>query len=387
MSTTSVSRIIPTTKQNFFLFGPRGTGKSTWLKKQLNPDLTVDLLSSKTFQQYSLNLNLLREIVDANKKYKIIVIDEIQKLPALLDEVHSLIFDKEDEIQFILTGSSSRKLRRGGVNLLAGRAVIRNFHQFSMMELKSKFNIDKALEFGLMPKIWNLETDEEKKDYLYSYVDTYMKEEIQQEAAVRNISSYQKFLEHFAIRNGQVINISRLAGEIGIPRTSINGYLEILEETLLGFRIAPIHLKAKAKEVSTPKFYFFDPGVVRVLSGNIENSMDLIKGSLFETYILHEIKTYSDYFLKRLEVYYWGTPSESEVDFILCKGSAKIGVEVKSSKRWGKDFNRGLEILVQSKKINKAYGVYLGKEKLVVGNVNVYPVKDFVTALFKGELI
>lgn len=379
-------RILKKPEKSFFLLGPRATGKSTWLKEQVRPDFIIDLLKARDFQKYSTNLTLLREVVEGNPKFKIIVIDEIQKLPELLDEVHSLIFDSDNKLQFILTGSSARKLKKKNVNLLAGRALIRYFHPFSMLEVEKKFKIDLALKYGMLPQVWNLESEDEKKDYLTSYVDTYLKEEIQQEAAVRSLPSYLLFLEHFALRNAQVINIQNLAGEIGIPRTTINGYLDILEQTLLGFKLAPIHLKAKVKEVTTAKFYFFDTGVVRTLAKQLDDEMGSEKGTLLETLVLHEIKTYSDYFLQRYEINFWGTPSENEVDFIVSKGKTRIGIEVKAAKKWDKSFNAGLETLLATGKIKHAYGIYLGAERLKNSNINVFPLQKFISFMHEGKL-
>lgn len=380
-------RILQKPNNSFFLLGPRATGKSTWLKEQVKPDLIIDLLKARDYQKYSTNLGLLREVIEGNPKLKVIVIDEVQKLPELLDEVHSLIFESNNKLQFILTGSSARKLKKKNVNLLAGRAVVRHFHPFSFREIELKFKIDTAIKYGMLPQVWNLKSEDEIKDYLTSYVDTYLKEEVQQEAAVRSLPSYLKFLEHFAIRNAQVINIQNLASEIGIPRTTINGYLDILEQTLLGFKLAPIHLKAKVKEVTTAKFYFFDPGVARSLAKQLDDDLGVEKGALLETLVLHEIKTYSDYFQQRWEVNFWGTPSENEVDFVISKGKTSIGVEVKASKKWNKSFNSGLETLLSTGKIKQAYGVYLGEEQLKIGAISVLPFTKFVSLMHSGKLM
>lgn len=380
-------RLLKKPAQSFFLFGPRATGKSTWLKTQVKPHFTVDLLKAREFQRFSTNLSLLREIIEANPTYKVIVIDEIQKLPELLDEVHSLIYESNNKIQFILTGSSSRKLKRKNVNLLAGRALIRHFHPFSYLEIERKFKINLALKYGLLPEVWNLPTEEQKKDYLVSYVDTYLREEIQQEAAVRSLPSYFSFLEHFALKNSLVINIQALSQEIGVARTTISGYMDILEQTFLGFKLLPLHLKAKVKEVSTPKFYFYDSGVVRCLTKQLDDDLGIEKGGLFETYILHEMKVYSDYFQKRLDFHYWGTPSENEVDFIVSRGKVRVGIEVKSSKSWYKDFNKGLQVLINERKIAKAYGVYMGQERLLSGGVLVYPYAEFIKEMHAGRIL
>lgn len=327
----SIQRILNKPQKSFFLFGPRGTGKSTWLKKQIQTDLIIDLLKNKDFQRFSTRPELLAEIIQGNPEFKVVVIDEIQKLPILLDEIHALIFEHGKEIQFILTGSSARKLKKSNVNLLAGRVLVRHFHPLSASELKGSFHIEDSLKFGMLPEILSFETESEKKDYLESYVQTYLKEEIQQESLVRSLPSYLKFLVHFALRNGQVINLQNLSQEIGIPRTTISGYLDILQDTLLGLKLEPLHLKAKVKEVSLSKFYFFDTGVVRAISQNLDSDISAEqKVFLFETYILHELKCYSDYFQKRWQFNYWGTPSENEVDFIISSGKSIWGLEVKS---------------------------------------------------------
>ncbi len=373
-------------QSSFFLFGPRATGKSTWLKNQVNPDLTVDLLRAREYQRFAANPSLLREMIEGKPSIKIVVVDEIQKLPILLDEIHSLIFDYGKKIQFILTGSSSRKLKKTQVNLLAGRALIRNFHAYSCLEIKKKFTLKQALSFGMLPEVWNLETEDEKKDYLSAYVQTYLQEEIQKEAAVRNLPAYISFLEHFALRNSQIMNIQNISRETGIARTTLNGYMSILEDTLLGFRLAPLHLKAKVKEVATSKFYFFDTGVARALSQSLDDENEITVGAQMETLVLHELKTYSDYHQKRWQIHYWGTPSENEVDFIISRGRNRIGIEVKSSTQWHKEFNVGLSTLLGAGKIEKAYGIYAGKEILKKDGVFIYPYVDFVEMMHKTGL-
>lgn len=252
-----------------------------------------------------------------------------------------------------------------------------------MLESEDKFNLNESLKYGMLPQVWNLDSEEEKKDYLVSYVETYLKEEIQQEAAVRSLPSYLSFLEHFALRNAQVINLQNISNETGVARTTLNGYLDILEQTLLGYKLAPIHLKAKVKEVSSSKFYFFDTGVTRALAKNIDNEITQEKGFLLETYILHELKTYSDYFQKRWEINYWGTSSGNEVDFIISRGKERIGLEVKSSKKWDKEFSNGLHTLLDTGRISQAYGIYLGDDIIKKNNVTIFPVKDFIHFLHK----
>jgi len=375
---TVFNRDLISPEKSFFLFGPRATGKSTWLKNELAPDYSIDLLKSREYLRFSKYPEELSELILANPKWTKIVIDEIQKVPELLDEVHSIIFEHKNRMQFVLTGSSARKLKKSGTNFLAGRALLRKFYPLNAFELGKHFELNLAIRFGLLPEVWNLKNESEKNDYLYSYVETYLREEIQQEALTRNLPAYSKFLEHMALRNSHVINLQNLSNEIGVARTTLKGYLEILEDTLLGSSLNPIHLKAKVKEVSTPKFYFFDPGVVRGLTNSLNEKLDAReKGSQLETYILHELKCFSDYYGKMWQFFYWSTPSMTEVDFIVSQGKEKIGIEVKSAKNWDLDFNYGLNILLDEKKISKAYGIYDGEEIIKKGKVMVIPAKIF----------
>lgn len=383
----SFFRIFQPPTTSFFLFGPRATGKSTWVQRQLKPDLVVDLLRTQVYRDYASRPQLLREILEANPHYRVVVIDEVQKLPELLDEVHSLLFTSENRIQFVLTGSSTRRIKRSPVNLLAGRALLRQFHQFSQIELGGQFRIMEALQFGLLPQIWNLETVADRHDYLNAYVDTYLREEIRQEALVRSLPAYASFLEHFAIRNGQVVNLQNLSKEIGVSRATLNGYLEILEQTMLGARLPPIQLQAKVKEVATPKFFFFDPGVVRALARRLDIPVSEDVGPLLETYVLHEMRTYSDYFSARYEFAYWATHYSKEVDFVVSRGRSRVGIEVKSSRTWHKEFGAGLTTLLQAGKIAAGIGVYLGDEIIKQSEITVYPVDRFIQLLYEGRLL
>jgi predicted AAA+ superfamily ATPase len=383
----SYKRSLNPPKSSFFLFGPRGTGKSTWLKDNFKPDLRIDLLRSKELLELSSDPSLLRKRILSLSENSKIVIDEIQKLPQLLDEVHSIIFDFDNKYQFALTGSSARKLKRNHANLLAGRAVKRLFYPLTQKELRGDFNLDHCLAFGSLPAVVNLDDYDDKKDFLYSYVDTYLKEEIQTEAAVRNIPNYNRFLKHAALRNGHVVNINSLSRDAGVARSTLDGYFKILEDTLLGIFIEPLHLKAKVKEVSNPKFYFFDCGVVRCLSNELENPVGIHeKGLLLETYFLNEIRAYSSYFKKKWEIYYWGTPSGGEVDFIIVEGKKKIGIEIKASQSWKKEYDHSLGVLVSEKKIDKAFGVYLGEHKINSGKIQVLPLLDFLNLLNSDKL-
>jgi len=373
-------------KKSFFLFGPRGTGKTTWLKTFFNADLYIDLLRSETYLELSNAPEKLREKTLALPPKSKIVIDEIQRVPQLLNEVHSLLVEYENQYTFAMTGSSARKLKRNEANLLAGRAVTRYLYPLICCELDKDWQLEKILKFGSLPLTITAEDEEEKIDYLMSYVETYLKEEILQEALVRNVANYHRFLHHVALMNGQVINLNNLSRETGIPRSTLDGHFTILKDTLLGDFVEPIHLGAKVKEVSTPKFYLFDCGVTRALRQELRDSLSEEKGLLLETMIVSELKAYIRYTQQSWELYYWATPSGNEVDFIISASKKKIGIEVKSSKTWKPEFSKGLSLLLSEKKIAKAIGIYLGKERLLINGIMIYPIQDFLLTLSKGEI-
>jgi len=372
-------------QQSFFLFGPRGTGKSTWLRDVYKADLVIDLLKSDQFLELSADCSLLRGKLSALKSNSKVVIDEVQKLPQLLDEVHSFIFESNHKLQFALTGSSARKLKKANANLLAGRAINKKMFALNSHELDSDFDIDHALAFGMLPAVINLQNEKEKIEYLMTYVENYLREEIQAESAVRNLSSYHRFLKHAAIMNAQVLNVNNISKEAAVARSTLDGYFNIIEETLLGGFIEPIHLKAKVKEVSTPKFYYFDCGVVRALRNELgEKISDTEKGFLFETFLLNEIQSYSSYHNKHAEIHYWGTPNENEVDFVISKGKTHIALEIKAAKKWKSDYHYGLQTLLEAGKVKRALGVYLGKDRLKFGSIEILPLAEFLKELNLG---
>ncbi len=380
-------RLFQVPKDTFFLFGPRGTGKSTWLKNEFKAEVYIDLLRSENFMDYSQDPSLLRSRLLARRERKIqVVIDEIQRVPQLLNEVHALIEDFPGKYYFALTGSSARKLRRSDANLLAGRSLTRYFFPLVKMELGFQFDLAQALKYGTLPKIDSLKESINKEDYLRAYAQTYLKEEVQQEAFVRNLPSYIKFLKHLALNNGKVLNLSNLSREAGISRAPLENYMSIIMDTLLGTTLEPIHLHAKIKEVSTPKFYFFDCGVVETLAGNIGEPLGERVGNLFETLVFNELRAFSEYSRKHFSIHYWGTPSENEVDFILCKGKKLVGIEVKHSKKWRPEFSMGLDVLLSSKRIQKAFVVYLGESEEVHRNVLALPFGKFIDRLYHDEI-
>lgn len=373
-------------KTSFFLFGPRGTGKSTWIKENIPEALYINLLKGSDYLPLLKDPSYLRLLVEgASARW--IVIDEVQKLPALLDEVHQLIFEFKDQYKFALTGSSARKLKRENANMLAGRARRRDFFPLTSEELNFDFEIENILKYGTLPEVLNLSAKEDKIDYLESYVNTYLKEEITQEAVARNLDSFVRFLEVSSLLNAQILNISNVARDVGVARTTVESYFSILGDTLLTSKVEGFRVRAKVKESVQAKLFFFDCGVARALSGRLRENIDTLdKGYLFETFILNELRAYNSYAACGATIGYWGTPSENEVDFIFKAGSNLTGIEIKTSKEWKPAFNKGLNVLLEAKKINRAYGVYWGERALKINNIHIFPVKEFCQRLWSGDL-
>jgi uncharacterized protein len=364
-------------KKSFFLLGPRQTGKSWLIRDQLKGIKIYNLLESDTFAKISRAPQRIREELTSNDR--LIVIDEVQKLPQLLDEVQLLI--EEKGIRFILTGSSARKLRAGGANLLAGRALIRNFHPLCYAELKETLNLNKALAYGLLPSMY---LDEDPSESLEVYAGTYLKEEVVAEGAARNIPAFSRFLEVAALYNGQLINYTNVANDSQIAVSTVRDYYQVLEDTLLGAQLLAWTGSKKRKAITTSKFYFFDIGVARILQGKRtleRNSADF--GEAFETYICHELRSYVDYVhAGRLDLNYWRSTSAFEVDFILAE---KTAIEVKASQNVTPTMLKGLKALQEEKLARRHICVCLEKAPRKIDGIEIMPFMLFLQALWQGE--
>lgn len=373
-------------RRSFFVFGPRGTGKTTWLKTVLPQALWFDLLDTKTFLSLSRDPSLLEKRIEAQPPGTWVVIDEVQKLPALLDMVQKMMGRFLDQYSFALSGSSARKLKRLGTNLLAGRAINRSFFPLTSSELEYKVPPESLLQFGTLPSVrGDLES---ARDILDAYVTNYLKEEIQQEALTKDLGSFSRFLEVASLCNGQAVNVSNIARDAGVARPTVQRYFDVLIHTLIGVWILPWKKKAKIKEVNHPKFYFFDPGVVRAISGLLHDPVEKSeKGPLLETLVLHELRAWQNVSQCGGQLFYWGTPSGSEVDFVWSRGKISVGIEVKSSTEWKNEFGRTLKGLHHEKVFQSIYGIYLGQDLLKDGPLTVYPFFDFVRALENGTLL
>ncbi len=370
--------------RSVFLFGPRQTGKTSLLKAQLPKEtLFYDLLDKTLLLRLSANLSLLREQLESLAvKDQIVVIDEIQKLPELLDEVHLLI--EKHQLRFILTGSSARKLHQKGVNLLGGRARSLRLHPLVYAELGDEcFDLTKCLNRGLIPSIYF--SDQPRLD-LSSYVGTYLDIEIASEAAIRDLPSFSRFLTVAALCNGQVINYSSVGNDAAVNRKITREYFQILFDTQLAWEVPAWGESRKRKSIETPKFYFFDTGVVRSildLPPTKEKSKDF--GDFFEAYICHELRSYLDYHRPDIGLSYWRTTSNHEVDFIL---SNELGVEVKAKSVVSNKDLRGLMALEEEKILKKLIVVSLENHaRKTAEGILILPFKVFLKQLWNHELL
>jgi len=347
--------------------------------------MRYDLLDSSESLRLARQPDLLYQELKATAPGTWVVIDEIQKVPALLNEVHRLI--ENHQIKFILSGSSARKLKRGGDNLLAGRALVTSFFPLVSAEVNFEFGDSDRYIYGMLPKAF---LSLKPQSFLRSYTQTYLKEEIQTEALIRNIGGFARFLEIAARQNGQTTNVSNIARDAQVARQTVQGYFDILIDTLLGFWLPTWKLKPGVKQVSHPKFYFFDAGVCRALSGRLPfPPLPEEKGALFETWILHEIRAYLSYSDLHYPVYYWSSHDQVEVDVFLETTKGFVAIELKSTLEWQKSFNLGLIRMKEELPRHSVttIGVYCGKRAMEYEGIQVFPYAEFLKKLWAGEMI
>jgi len=378
-----VTRFFRKSRQSFFLFGPRGTGKSTWLKQYYPDAVMVDLLAPEVYREYTARPERLREIA-AGGAGKIVIIDEVQKIPELLDVVHGLIEDGTG-LQFILTGSSARKLKRTGVDLLAGRAVIKTMHPFMASELKESFSLAKSLKFGMIPLIVN---SLDPAETLASYVALYLREEVQMEGIVRNIGAFSRFLEAVSFSHGSTLNVSDVARECQVKRKTVDNYLSILDDLLLSFRVPIFSRRAKRHLISHPKFYYFDSGVFRSLrpAGPLDSPHEIDGGAL-EGLVAQHLRAWVAYSNNASTLYYWRTKSGVEVDFVLYGENTFLAIEVKNSSRINSKMLKGLKTFKDDYPEAQAMILYRGEERLVINDILCLPCEQFLQQLTPGEAI
>jgi uncharacterized protein len=368
-------------KKSHFLFGPRSTGKTSMIKAQLGDKaIIIDLLRTDMYLLLQSKPWEIENIIAAQAlNAHIVVIDEIQKVPSLLDEVHRLI--EEKNITFLLTGSSARKLKKSGVNLLAGRAWRADLMPLTWQEIK-QFNLDKYLLYGGLPQVVTSEAPEEE---LEAYVNIYLKEEIQAEALVRKLQSFSKFLRTAALTSGTMLNFAKISNDIAVPASTVREYYQILEDTLVGFLVPAWVKTAKRKPISTAKFYFFDIGARNAISGinTLPKNSD-IYGQAFEHFMVMELRAYISYTRKKLILSYWRSVQKHEVDFIL---GDDVAIEIKCTDRASSKHLKGLKALQEEKVCQKYYLVCFDRIHRIDDNVEIIHWEAFLEKLWGGEVI
>lgn len=352
-----------------FLLGPRGTGKTTWLRSVLPDALWIDLLKESTFAELAGRADRLEAMVDASGA-RTVVVDEVQKLPALLDEVHRLI--EARRFRFVLTGSSARKLRRSGANLLAGRARTLTMHPFTPRELGTDFDLKNALRHGLLPTVW---AGGDPQAYLSSYVGMYLRHEVQQEALVRNIGAFSRFLEAASFSQGAVLNVQAVAGDCGINRKTVENHFDLLEDLLLAVRLPVFRRKSARKLVSHPKFFYFDSGVYRALRprGPLDTAEE-IDGAAIETLLLQTLRAENANGNLGYELFYWRLADGTEVDFVLYGERGLHAFEVTRSAVFRETDLRGLRLFCDDYPAAKGHFLYGGTRKYRFGSIEVVPL-------------
>lgn len=361
-------------RKSHFLFGPRQTGKTTLIRRTLSGAKVYDLLDSAVYLALSRSPGRLAEELDPDTR--LVVIDEIQRLPELLNEVHRLI--EERNIRFLLTGSSARKLRRGGVNLLGGRARTKYLHPLTWAELGEHFDVARAIERGTLPSIYF--SDDPAAD-LEAYGGTYLQQEVVAEGATRNVPAFSRFLRVAALCNGTIVNFTKVANDAQVPRTTVHEYFEILKDTLLVRELPAWRKSARRKPVASSKYYFFDVGVVSALQGRLLRRGTPEFGPGLETWLMHELSAWSDY-RSGDALHFWRSTSGFEVDFVIGDHTA---VEVKASTTVSGADLKSLRALREEAKLKRYVCACLEPRRRVVDGIQVLPCAEFLEALWGDE--
>lgn len=373
-----VNRFFHPANKSFFLFGPRGTGKSTLVKRLFTDAILIDLLEPDLYRQYRAYPERLKNLVDANPSKRTFIIDEIQKIPELLSVVHQLI-EMDAKRQFILTGSSARKLKRAGVDLLAGRAQLKRLHPFIAAEIPEQFNLEKNVKIGMLPLVVN---SKDPLGDLKTYIALYMQEEVQMEGLIRKVDQFSRFLEVVSFSQSSPINYSNIARECHISNKTVENYVQILEDLLLSFTIPVFDKRAKRHLTNHPKFYFFDSGVYQSIRpmGPLDVPEE-IAGHALETLVAQHLRAWLDYSEKEGKLYFWNTKSKLEVDFIIYGEIGFFALEVKRSKSIHSQDLRGLQEFKKDYPESFALMLYGGKEVIKSNDILCVPIDNFLKNL------
>lgn len=384
VSKSRYSRLTVPPKGSFFLLGIRGVGKSTWAREQYPDAYFVDLLDESRFQTLLANPALLALEMRDLPARRVVVLDEVQRVPALLNEVHRAI--ENTRRRFVLLGSSARRLKTSTTNLLAGRAAMRTMHPLVPAELGGDFDLERILRFGSIPVIWQAENPREALD---AYVQLYVREEIRAEALVRNLPGFLRFLPVAGLFHGQVINISVLARDAATARSTIEGYLSILQDTLLATLLPAFEARLRVRERRHPKLYWVDPGLARASKRQLGPVGAEERGALFEGWILTILRAHNEQSEIFDEIAYWAPAQarQTEVDFLLRHGRDYLALEVKSSSRFSPALLSGLRAIGELDRLVRRILVYLGDQRLRSGEgIEVWPLNVFLEAVANGRL-
>ncbi len=375
---TTLPRFLTLPRGSFFLFGPRGTGKTTWLRSVLPGALVVDLLRPGEYRRLSARPERLAQRVRSAPPGSDIVVDEIQRVPELLNAVHSLMQSGGGH-RFILTGSSARKLRHGGVNLLAGRAILRTMHPFMAGELGCSFDLDATLRLGTVPTVVD---SDDPASALDAYASLYLEQEVRAEGLARDVGSFSRFLEAAAFSHAATLNVSEIARECETSRSTVAGYLELLEDLLLAFRLPVFTRRAKRRLVSHPRFFYFDCGVFRSLrpAGPLDRPAE-IGGPALEGLVAQHLRAWLAYSDSDARLYYWRTRGGSEVDFVLYGAPGIWAFDVMNADRVRPADLRGLTAFGNEYPEAQRVLLYRGEYRLLRKGVRCLPVADFLVGL------
>ncbi len=371
-------RILKIPKQSFFLFGPRGSGKTTWLKEKFLDSLFINLLEPEEFRLYKSRPERLKDTIEANKEKKVIIIDEIQHIPELLPLIHSIMEEKK-YLQFILTGSSARNLRRVGTDLLAGRAIREEMHPYTAFELKSRFSIEKALELGMLPLVWEAK---EPLATLRTYITTYLKEEVQAEGIVRNVGNFARFLEVMSFSHGMQLNTSNIASECQMSRSTTNDYIQILKDLLLGYTLDVFTRRATRALSTHSKFYYFDAGVFKTLrpQGPLDKKEE-IEGPALEGLVLQHLQAWVSGQSEMHSLHFWRTRSGAEVDFILYGPRGFWAIEVKNNRSVSPKDVSSLKTFCEEYPECTPILLYRGQTRTQVKGILCVPCQEFLLGI------
>lgn len=376
----------PLPSNSFLIFGPRGTGKTTFLKEYFRDQKTlwIDLLDPTLEDRYSRHPeSLTQEILAMPSQTQWVVIDEIQKVPKLLNLVHYHI--ENSSVRFALTGSSARKLRRGTANLLAGRAFVQYLFPLTALEMGENFNLEEALQWGTLPKVIQLKSAEEKKAFLRSYALTYLKEEVWAEQIIRNLDPFRRFLEIASQANGQIVNYSNIARDVGVDTKTVQVYFQILEDTLMGILLESFHYSLRKRQRKNPKFYFFDTGVKRALDRTLLQPLSMNTygyGQAFEHFVIMEAHRMNMYYQKDFQFSYLRTKDHAEADLILERPGMPLAlVEIKSTDFVGEQDVRTLQHFLKDLQKAEAFCLSRDPTPKKIGDVRVLPWAEGLKAL------